>query len=478
MVRRFGGSEAVFNGVWDDDAPHRWSGALDLLAPVGVAVGMVSGYAMPGLIAITVSLALSIVTRPLAAIPIRALVALLLALLLLAGPSAGARSLVDPAEDALLLGVILLVGVVGRIAFVASRAHASAAVAELREIRDRIIDIEVVNRTNLCIAHDLRNVFTVVNASALDLKDEMSGRRGAAFVHEILQATERGLAFTYDLAVPGRDDGGLEGPLDLRRVTRQIEPMLRRLATSAVDLRVDYDDQPVCARLDHTGLLQVMMNLVSNARDAMCGNGNIRIQCRRGSHWSETAADLVPTAVLRISDDGPGVSPAARGQMFDAGFSTKSGVHWGLGLSVVREVVDRYQGWIDVDSSSIGTTVSISFPLAVPNLALVVVRSDWARRMLADELRDGDFEVVEAADPVEVCDLVTGLRTADVVVLDADALANASLCRLAHLNEVRHKLVFGDATGMVRLPATRAEAAELVTNCLAGSDLGRASRVR
>lgn len=477
MGRRFGGTEVIFSGAWDDDAPHRWSGLVDLLAPVGVALAMVSGYPMLGLISITVSLALSGMTRPLAVIPIRALVGLLLALLLLAGPTHGARALVDPVEDSVLLALVLVVGAIGRLVFLASRAHAHAAVSELREIRDRIVDIEVVNRTNLCIAHDLRNVFTVVNASALDLRDEMGGRQAAKYVDEILHATDRGIAFTYDLAVPGRGDGLHDGPLDLRRITQQLEPMLRRLASNNVTLKVEYDDQPVCARLDHTGLLQVMMNLVSNARDAMGGEGVIRIRCTRGSRWSDDVARAVPTAVLRITDDGPGVSAAVRGRMFDAGFSTKTGIHWGLGLAVVREVVDRARGWIDVDSSSLGTTVSVSFPLAVPNLALVVVRSDWARRMLADELRDSDYEVVEAADAIEVCDLVTGLRTADVVLLDDDALADPSLCRLANLADVRRKIVFGDAAELTALPATRAEAGELVRQCLAGEGLGRATQV-
>jgi signal transduction histidine kinase len=422
---------------------------------------------MLGLVSITVSLALSLVTRPLAAIPIRALVAGLLALLVLAGPSHGARELADPVEDAVLLAMLLVIGVAGRFAYTASRANASAAAAELGAIRDRIIDIEVVSRTNLCIAHDLRNVFTVINASALDLQEEMTGRRASAFVAEILHATDRGLAFTYDLAVADRDGGAHDGPLELRRITRQLEPMLRRLASGDVNLRVEYDDQPVCAHIDHTGLLQVMMNLVSNARDAMGGLGSIRIECVRGMHWSETVADTVPTAVLRISDNGPGVSPAIRGQMFDAGFSTKNGVHWGLGLSVVREVVDRYHGWIDVDSSSLGTTVSVAFPLAAPRLALVVVAADWTRRLVADELRESDYEVVEAATALEVCDIVTGLRTADVVVLDADAAADEAFCHLADVDRVRIVLRFGDGPGLIPLPATRADAHDLIGRCTA-----------
>lgn len=476
MVRRFGGHEAIFSGAWDVDAPTRWSGFVDLLAPSGVAFAMVSGEAMVGLMAIIVSLALSSMSRPLAAIPIRALVGFLLALLLLAGPSHGVRALADPAEDAALLALVLVVGAVGRMAFVSSRAHAHAAIEELREIRDRIVDIEVVNRTNLSIAHDLRNVFTVVNASALDLRDEMDGRQAAKYVDEILNATDRGLAFTYDLAMPGRGAGWQEGRLDLRRVTQQLEPMLRRLASNNVSVRVEYDDQPVYAQIDHTSLLQVLMNLVSNARDAMGGEGAIRIRCTRGSRWTEDGAE-VHTAVLRIIDNGPGVSAAARDRMFDAGFSTKSGIHWGLGLAVVREVVERAHGWIDVDSSARGTTVSVALPLAVPNLALVVVHADSARRMLADELRDSDYEVIEAADAEEVCDLVARLRIADVVMLDGDAFADPSLCRLVHLPDVRQTILFGDEPELTPLPATRAEVAQLVKGCRAGGDVGHGNRV-
>ncbi|MFM2077268.1 MAG: hypothetical protein RJA49_1158, partial [Actinomycetota bacterium] len=251
-------------------------------------------------------------------------------------------------------------------------------------------DAASLERINRALAHDLRNIFSVINLCAVDLYHEMKGRQALTLVMEVLHAAERGLAASTELLHAGRGEAPAPRPVDLRRHILALQPLLGRVAGSGVDTVVTFGDEPLFVRVDRTSAMQVLMNLVSNAAEAMRSSGCIRISA------SADGGD----AVLVVTDDGPGIPASLREKVFDDGYTTKSGAHWGLGLAVVRRVVGRCGGTITLDDAlPVGTEIRIRFPLVEPErsgLALVVAGDDITRQLLGAALERAGFSVVAA----------------------------------------------------------------------------------
>jgi PAS domain S-box-containing protein len=108
-------------------------------------------------------------------------------------------------------------------------------------------------------------------------------------------------------------------------------------------------------------LKQVVANIISNAIDAVSNNGTVRVQVLC------VQQNGVESAQIFIQDDGPGVPPELRDKIFEPFFTTKANVGTGLGLWVVKEIVDRHGGSIRLhpsDDASPGTTFGVLLPLA------------------------------------------------------------------------------------------------------------------
>jgi two-component sensor histidine kinase/CheY-like chemotaxis protein len=247
---------------------------------------------------------------------------------------------------------------------------------------------------------------------------------------EVLHAAERGLAVSTELLHAGRGEERAPRPVDLRRHILALQPLLGRVAGAGVDTVVVFGDEPLFVRLDRTSAMQVLMNLVSNAAEAMRSSGCIRI--------SAVADD--GDAVLVVTDDGPGIPAGLRDKVFDDGYTTKTGAHWGLGLAVVRRVVERCGGTIALDDAvPVGTEIRVRFPLVEPKrsgLALVVAGDDVTRQLLGSALERAGFSVVAAGDPLEACDAVAGRSIVDVALLDLASASDRGLWELARLAEV------------------------------------------
>jgi signal transduction histidine kinase/CheY-like chemotaxis protein len=356
----------------------------------------------------------------------------------------------------------------------AERLEVERSQHELESLRHQIEQgqrLELLGRASLSIAHDLRNVLAIIGASAAELNEEMQGRVALNRVLEILNATDRALSIVSDLQLAGRQRPINEEPIDLRAMTNHFEPLLRRLTPKQIDLHVSCTDHPVCVRMDRTSLLQVLMNLIGNATDAIDGEGSIWVTCERVIRHRPGSPAPRTTAVLTVADSGRGIAGVDLAKVFEAGFTTKSGDHSGLGLATVWRIVDRWQGSIDVESSpSGGTTVRMEFPLFDEferRRALVVLDDAVARQLLADELSELDFEVLTAADALEACDLLLQQPVLTVAVLDSRCAADVSFARLARLDAIRYVSILGEnEDALRRIPANPVDAALVVSAML------------
>jgi CheY-like chemotaxis protein len=157
----------------------------------------------------------------------------------------------------------------------------------------------------------------------------------------------------------------------LNTVLKDFEKFLHRLLREDIEMKIRYsDDQPVIIA-DRGQIEQVIMNLVTNARDAMPNNGRLTVNTRvsamdeafiRAHEYGKVGT----YSVLSVSDTGVGMSEETQRRIFEPFFTTKEvGKGTGLGLATVYGIVKTHDGFIDVYSEpGKGTAFHVYFPLA------------------------------------------------------------------------------------------------------------------
>jgi signal transduction histidine kinase len=447
----------------DDGAVHVGVLGLDIAAGAVVVAAVITQSIVMGFAVLAVWLVVGAYLDNRRVIMLRFGIWMLIGGMLLAWWAVEGGPIGDTRGERMLLGGSLLLGVGGHLL---GRRLMEKRVAQQEGSLEMQREVEFLARTTRSVAHDLRNVFTVVNSCAVDLYDEMHGRRAGVLVLEILNAAERGLGVTTELMVAGHGAPLDDRPVDVRLLACELEPLLRRLATAQVNVDVACTTSSVFARIDRTSIMQILMNLVDNAADAMGRSGNIFIDVERGIRSEARGVPAMPVAILTVRDDGPGMPADVAARVFDVGYSTKSGNHAGLGLAVVASVVSRCHGTISVESNQgCGTTFRIELPLVErteKDLALVVMANDRARRLVADALVANGFEVLESSDPLDACDLVADRPAPAMAIVDAPSAADDGLRQLARLGEVPLVRTVGDGPGLSPYPTTLAEAVDLL----------------
>jgi signal transduction histidine kinase len=135
--------------------------------------------------------------------------------------------------------------------------------------------------------------------------------------------------------------------------------MTKPLAADNIQVRTTLDRTLPPIVGDVTALHQVLMNLLTNAREAMPEGGEIAIET--------TGAERSGWVRLRVTDTGTGIAPEEISKVFDPFYTTKR-TGTGLGLSVTYGIVQEHGGTIDVRSQvGLGTTFTVDFPTTPPN---------------------------------------------------------------------------------------------------------------
>ena len=260
---------------------------------------------------------------------------------------------------------------------------------------------ELIGRASTGLAHDLRNVFVVINGCADEVHEHATAVAARSDLNESVvscsddlgAAAERGLAIIDDLLWLGQRHEYETRITDIGESIRQIQPFLHRLVRPGITLRVEAPASATFGYIDNVGLSHVLMNLVSNAVDAIEGVGHITVSTRQSVSGS-AGGDPGPMTSIIVADDGAGFTEQAIAHAFEPDFTTKTGAHGGYGLATVRRIVDRCGGSIQIDSSTdSGTTVILRFATVSPNTgeqamaAEMPTAIDFATDVLAESHR-------------------------------------------------------------------------------------------
>jgi two-component system, cell cycle sensor histidine kinase and response regulator CckA len=220
------------------------------------------------------------------------------------------------------------------------------------------------------VAHDFNNLLLVISAYAELVLDSLAAEDPSRKkLDEIITATRRAAELTRQLLAFGRKQIQSLRVLDLNAVVGEISRMLPRLIGEDIQLVFVPGRDLVRVKADPAQIEQVMMNLATNARDAMPGGGKLTIETSNVSldqAYVERHV-IVPAgeyALLAVSDSGEGIAEEHMNHIFEPFYTTKvAGKGTGLGLATVYGIVKQSGGFIWVYSEpGHGTTFKIYLP--------------------------------------------------------------------------------------------------------------------
>ncbi|HWC98743.1 MAG TPA: PAS domain S-box protein, partial [Candidatus Sulfopaludibacter sp.] len=194
------------------------------------------------------------------------------------------------------------------------------------------------------IAHDFNNLLTVINGyTDWVLREMEAGNPFRPHLTSVRDAGERCAELTQQLLAFSRKQIVRTGPLDLNALIRESQEIASRVLGDDIRVSACLAPDLGVVQADRSQMLQVLMNLAVNARDAMPAGGILNIETRNIAERGEV--------LLEIRDTGQGMDESTRRHLFEPFFTTKKGSkNAGLGLAIVFGIVSHVGGRIEVQS--------------------------------------------------------------------------------------------------------------------------------
>ena len=273
------------------------------------------------------------------------------------------------------------------------------------------------------IAHDFNNILTAIigfgNLLKMELKKDDPLR---SYASQILSAAERAANLTQALLAFSRKQIISPKPVHLNEIIQCVKNILSRIIGEDIELSTVLTDKNLVVMADSGQLEQVLMNITTNARDAMPRGGSLTIRTNRVQldyEFIKRHGFGSPGlyALLSIEDTGIGIDGKTRDRIFEPFYTTKEvGKGTGLGLAMVYGIIKHHNGYINVYSEpDRGTIFKIYLPLIksivedgkkafLPIIErgtetiLVAEDDDQVRGLLKDVLEGFGYTVLEAED--------------------------------------------------------------------------------
>jgi two-component system cell cycle sensor histidine kinase/response regulator CckA len=303
-------------------------------------------------------------------------------------------------------------------------------VTERRRLEEQLTQaakMEAIGTLTGGIAHDFNNILTVIMGYGEILQDEMERTAPLRnYVEQILAASKKGAALIASLLAFSRKQVINAQEVEVRHIVHSAEQLLRRVIGEDIELRTVPADESLTILVDSAQIEQVLINLASNARDAMPNGGVLTITTKqveidddfiRARGYGKAGA----YALITVADTGAGMDEETRERLFEPFFTTKGpGKGTGLGLSIVYGIIRQHNGYINVYSEpGKGAQFNIYLPL-IKNTAgaeetmplpgpagggtetvLLAEDDDTVRRLTRALLEKHGYKVIEAANGEE-----------------------------------------------------------------------------
>ena len=269
------------------------------------------------------------------------------------------------------------------------------------------------------IAHDFNNILTAIIGYGNLLRMRI-GEEGTlkSYIDYILTASEKAAYLIQSLLAFSRKQVMSAKPVDLNEIVKKVDKLLLMVIGEDIEFKTMLADEELTVMADSNQVEQSLMNLVTNARDAMHDGGILAVQTERVEIFEEhNYMKSGSYAVISVSDTGKGMDEATKQRIFEPFFTTKEiGRGTGLGLSIVYGIIKQHNGEINVFSDpGKGTTFKIYLklikakaggmgasqlaPLVGGSETILIAEDDAAvRRLVKSYLEEFGYSVIEAGN--------------------------------------------------------------------------------
>jgi len=340
------------------------------------------------------------------------------------------------------------VGAIESIRDISNLKQAEQKNAQLQEQLRQSQKMEAIGQLAGGIAHDFNNILTaIIGYGELIMRKACENDDCQRFAERIVAASKRASKLTLDMLAFGRRQVLNPQSCDLNAVVITMEEMLQRLIGEDIVMELLLAPEQLTVMADVGQIQQVLMNLVTNARDAMPAGGELTIRTRlyrednADDHQQSRRETGAQFALLSVSDTGIGMDADTMQKIFDPFFTTKPvGKGTGLGLAMVFGLIAQHEGTITVESSpGQGSTFFVKLPSVEytgspveeadprsPNLKshqggkiLLVEDNDISRQVFIEILQDAGYSVITAANGEDAVAIYRkNYDRIDLVILD------------------------------------------------------------
>jgi len=246
-------------------------------------------------------------------------------------------------------------------------------VTQHRKLEEQLLHsqkLEAVGQLAGGVAHEFNNILTaIINNVYLAQRSTEGGGPAKDNLDRVLKLSNNAAVIARELLAFSRKQLVDLSPLKLNDVVKGAESLLKNFIREDIEIRIMLTDKEPTVMADKHQMEQVIINLATNARDAMPGGGSLTIE----TDIREIDDQFVKThgfgspgtyALLSLTDTGEGIIEEIRQKIFEPFFTTKEvGKGTGLGLSIIYGIITQHSGYIDVCSEAgKGTTFRIFLP--------------------------------------------------------------------------------------------------------------------
>lgn len=318
------------------------------------------------------------------------------------------------------------------------------------------------------IAHDFNNVLQAVQGGAALIERRPGDPEGVRrLARMVFEAAGRGSAITRRLLAFSRRGDLRAEAVDAAALLTDMREILTHTLGAGIGVRVDAPRGLPPLMADKGQLETVLINLASNARDAMNGKGTIVLAAEMKNVAGPQVCDplgLKPGSYVRISvfDTGIGMSPEVLARATEPFFTTKEkGEGTGLGLAMARGFAEQSGGSLHIDSTpGSGTTIALWFPVAESTRALGTAHGDLdaglgtrrrsrvlvvddeplVREIIVEQLEAEGYAALSAANGPEALALVDAGEVLDLIISDFSMPVMDGLVLVSEVQRRRPKL--------------------------------------
>ena len=239
--------------------------------------------------------------------------------------------------------------------------------AQLRQAQK----LETIGQLAGGIAHDFNNILAIILANSELLASALPPDRAdlLANLHKVQDAARGGASMVKGLLSFSRRADLNFTTLDLREAVADLSQMVRPILPENVEMRIVEPPEPCPVWADNGALQQILLNLVTNARDAMAQGGTLTIEVAqaptRGSYPEAVPwVDAESYYCVAVNDTGAGMDQVTLERIFEPFFTTKGpGTGTGLGMAMVYGLTKQHGGFVHVYSElGVGTAVKVYVP--------------------------------------------------------------------------------------------------------------------